>query len=78
MESHGKKKKESIENVFGEPKGTLNEIKKSLSNDGTSALIQFLKEDSEKQSKRHVLEPNESNGAKPFNAQNGIVSSMLS
>ena len=55
------------------------EIKKSLSNDGTSALIQFLKEDSEKQSKRqHVLEANESNGAKPFNAQNGIVSSMLS
>ena len=31
---------------------TLNEIKKSLSSDGTNELIQFLKEDSEKQAKR--------------------------
>ena len=46
------KKKESIENVFGELNSTLNEIKKSLSNDGTNELIQFLKEDSEKQAKR--------------------------
>ena len=46
------KKKESMENVFQELKSTLNEIKKSLCNDGTNELIQFLKEDSEKQAKR--------------------------
>ena len=42
------KKKENIENVFGELSSTLNEIKESLSNGGTNELIQFLKEDSEK------------------------------
>ena len=40
------------ENVFREGNGTLNEIKKSLSNDGTNELIQFLEEDSGKQAKR--------------------------
>ena len=46
------KKKESMENVFQELKSTLNEIKETLCNDGTNELIQFLKEDSEKQAKR--------------------------
>ena len=49
------KKKESIENVLGELNSTLNEIKKSLSNDCTSELMQFLKEDSEKQAKRYNM-----------------------
>ena len=38
--------------MFGEFNSTLNEIKESLCNDGTNELIQFLKEDSEKQAKR--------------------------
>ena len=46
------KKKESIENASGELYSTLNEIKESLCSDGTIELIQFLKEDSEKQAKR--------------------------
>ena len=49
------KKKESIENVFGELNNTLNEIKKSLSNDGISELLQFLKKDSKKQAKRDMF-----------------------
>ena len=51
-ESQNKKKKGSLENVFEELKSTLNEIKETLCNDGTNELIQFLKEDSEKQAKR--------------------------
>ena len=46
------KKKESIENVFGELNSTLNEIKESLCNGSSNELIQFLKEDSKKQAKR--------------------------
>ena len=46
------KKKESIENIFGELNSSFDEIKENLCNDGTNELTQFLKEDSEKQAKR--------------------------
>ena len=48
-------KKERIENVFDELNSALNEIKKSLSNEDTNELIQFLKEDSEKQANRDSM-----------------------
>ena len=49
------KEKESIENVFEELNSTLNEIKKSLSNEDTNELTQFLKEDSKKQANRDSM-----------------------
>ena len=45
-------KKERIENVFDELNSALNEIK---SNEDTNELIQFLKEDSEKQANRDSM-----------------------
>ena len=56
LESRNKiTKKESTENVFGELNSTLTEIKESVCNDGTNELIQFIKEDSEKQAKRYNM-----------------------